>query len=219
MSGFMNQIESATPADDNTEIADAQSLDSARRVVPAAFAGTIQMLRTTSESFAYASTALAAALNNRRLATVAARLSEAATSLSELSRWHCLYGESGIELVSFEAEPAGAPRNLASEAESLLGSSGPEDVLIACDPWGDSELLCWALRVAAMRRVTTVSITSDQPNALAALATHAVSVPAPEDARQEYVAAALRLLVQTAATAMESSLRRTTEPLNASHLS
>lgn len=177
----------------------------------------LRYLSATSEGFAYGSTALAAALNDRHQATIAANMNHAATGLPNLSCWHCRHDERGIDLVpfAFDAWEVQEPGKLDGGAATLVGNAGPGDVLIVCDPWGDNELLCWALRIASHRGITTVAITTEQPNLLAALASHAVRVPVTTPFRQEFVATALRFLVQTAGGALESRRRRTTQPLGA----
>ena len=70
-----------------------------------------------------------------------------------------------------------------------------------------------ALRIASHRGLTTVAITTDRPNLLAALASHAVRVPAAGTFQPEFVATALRYLVQTAGGALDARRRRTAQPL------
>lgn len=173
-------------------------------------------LSANSEGFAYGSTALAAALDKRHHATVAAHLPQATGGVAELSRWECRSAEHGIELAPLTLRRGTG--SLEIDADDLLGAGGPGDVLIACDPLGDNELLCWTLRLASYRRMTTVALTDEQPNLLAALATHAVRVPTPAGARDAFVTAALRFLVQTAGGAMASSRRRATQPMSAALL-
>jgi hypothetical protein len=175
----------------------------------------LRYLSATSEGFAYGSTALASALNDGRSGTIAANMSNEATGLPNLSCWRCRHEERGIDLVplAFDAWPAYDPGKLDSAAARLIGDGRQGDVLIVCDPWGDSELLCWALRIASHRGLTTVAITTDRPNLLAALASHAVRVPAAGTFQPEFVATALRYLVQTAGGALEARRRRTTQPL------
>ena len=184
---------------------------------PVSPAAMLRDLSANSEGFAYGSTALAAALNEGQRATVAAHLPRTADSRPELSRWECRFTEGGIELAPVRLRRGTG--SLEIDADALLGADGPGDVLIACDPGGDNELLCWTLRLASYRRVTTVAITHEQPNLLAVLATHAVRVPAPAASQDAFVAAALQYLVDTAGGALESSRRRTTQPLTAALLS
>jgi hypothetical protein len=175
----------------------------------------LRYLSATREGFAYGSTALAAALNDQRSATIAANLSSDATGLPNLSCWRCRHDVQGIDLVplAFDAWQAHDPGKIDAVAGRLVGDGRHGDVLIVCDPWGDNELLCWALRIASHRGLMTVAITTDQPNLLAALASHAVRVPVTTSFQQEFVATALRYLVQTAGGALEARRRRTTQPL------
>jgi hypothetical protein len=175
----------------------------------------LRRLSATSEGFAYGSTALAAALKEQRRATIAANVRDGSDGLPHLSCWRCQHDERGIDLVpfAFEARTSHDPGNRDAGAANLVGDGGPGDVLIVCDPWGDNELLWWALRIASQRRVTTVAITTEQPNMLAALADHSVRVAAIVPGREESVVAALRFLVQTAGGSLESDLRRATHPL------
>ena len=92
----MSPNESAAQADDDPETGAPQPAVSPRRVFPANAASMVQTLRATSEEFAYGNTALTAALNDRRLATVAARLTTSEVDVPGLSLWRCVYGERGI---------------------------------------------------------------------------------------------------------------------------
>lgn len=170
----------------------------------------------TSEGFAYGSTALAAALTEDRRATIAANVIERDGEFARVACWHCRHNDRGIDLVPRDSRADTSTRSADIEvgAAHLVGDGGPGDILIVCDPWGESDLLCWSLRFAAQRRMTTVAITSDLPNFLTALADHAVRVPATPSHRQEIVVAALRFLVQTAGSALEANRRRATRPLN-----
>jgi hypothetical protein len=198
-------------------VAEAQIAGAPRLANPTTADTMLRYLSATSEGFAYGSTALATALNDRRQATIAANMNHEATGLPNLSCWHCRHDERGIDLApfAFDAWAAHEPGRLDAGAARLVGDGGPGDVLIVCDPGGENELLCWALRIASHRGITTVAITTEQPNLLAALASHAVRVPMTTPFRQEFMATALRFLVQTAGGALESRRRRATQPLGA----
>ncbi|MCC6792507.1 MAG: hypothetical protein IT336_12530 [Thermomicrobiales bacterium] len=200
---------------DELSLTESQTAGSPRRPYPATADTMLRYLSATSEGFAYGSTALAAALNDDRRATIAANMSNEAAGLPNLTCWRCRHDERGIDLVplAFDAWPAHEPGNLDAVASRLIGDGRQGDVLIVCDPWGDNELLCWALRIASHRGLMTVAITTDQPNLLAALASHSVRVPVMASFQQEFVATALRFLVQTAGGALEARRRRTTQPL------
>lgn len=202
-------------------VAGAAAVGPARMPTLPATESLLRSLSATSEGFAYGSTALAAALTAQRQATIVANVSDDAANLPKLSCWRCRHDERGLDLVpfGFDAWAARDRRNADDGAARLVADGGPGDVLIACDPWGDSDLLCRALRIAAHRGMTTVAITSEQPNLLAALASHAVRVPVTMPYHQELVATALRYLVQTAGGALESRRRQITQPLGAGRFS
>lgn len=183
--------------------------------VPLAKEVMLRRLSVTSEGFAYGSTALSAALRGHRRVTIAASLKEPQSGSAALTCWRCDHDEEGITLHAMPALPSvvspepGARTN----AALLLGSSTLGDILVVCDPWGEHELLCRALRIAATRGVTTIAVTSDHPNLLAVLASHAVRVPVTPADRRDYVLAALRHVVQTAGTSLVPAARRITKPL------
>lgn len=186
---------------------DAPALRATSVNAPLATEAMLRQLGATSEDFAYGSTALAVALRERRRAVIAASLSPA----PRVSCWQCDHDEHGIALHPLALGDAHLDGFDAAAAQ-LVGGSTRGDVLVACDPLGEHELLCRALRLAARQGVTTIAITADQPNLLAALATHAVRVPA---AHRDAVAAALAHFVQTAATSLVPLARRVTGPLRA----
>jgi hypothetical protein len=177
----------------------------------------LRHLSATSEGFAYGSTALSAALRGDRRAVIAASLTEADAASAALSCWHCGHDEHGIALQPFSVLPDGSPAPVTVEAGAaqILGGSARGDVLVVCDPWGENELLCWALRMASPRGITTIAVTGDHPNLLAALAVHAVRVPAPPPRQRELVVSALRHFVQTAGATLVPVSRRVTGPLRA----
>jgi DNA-binding MurR/RpiR family transcriptional regulator len=121
----------------------------------------------------------------------------------------------GIELIPFAVDPwTGVdPLLIERRAGEIVGRADRGDVLVVCDPWGDCDLLCWALRTATRYGMTTISITTDQPNILAVLANHAIRVPVTTPFRREFVITALRHLVHTAGTSLIPARRRATGPL------
>jgi hypothetical protein len=175
----------------------------------------LRQLSATSEGFAYGSTALTAALRGERRAVIAASLTEAHASSFMLTCWHCAHDEHGIALSPMPFVPAAFPSHAAAEssAAQILRDCKRGDVLVVCDPWGENEVLCRTLRMAPHRGVTTVAVTSDQPNLLAALASHAVRVPAAAGVRREFVVGALEHFIQTAGTTLVPKSRRITSPL------
>lgn len=183
--------------------------------VPATADAMLRHVSATSEGFAYGSTALSAALRGRREATIAASLADPQSEPARLSCWRCDHDDQGIAL---EAKPltwnaCAPPVDAETAAAQLLGDSGWGDILIVCDPWGEHELLCRALRMASARGITTIAVTGDHPNLLAVLASHAVRVPVTPAVRRDYVLAALRHFVQTAGTSLVPASRRITGPL------
>jgi hypothetical protein len=175
----------------------------------------LRELSLSSEGFAYGCTALASALHDERRVVIAASLTDAYASSWRLSCWSCAYDEHGIALQSMSVALGELAMSPAWGASRIIGHGGAGDVLIACDPWGENDLLCWALRLAPARGVTTIAVTADHPNLLAALAGHAVRVPATPATRRAYVIAALQHIVQTAGTSLVPVARRMTGPLRA----
>jgi hypothetical protein len=209
------EIESVDDPGNHAEAETAEPALLARHHVPATIEAMLRVLQAKCEAFEYGSTALAAALLDHRSVTLAVQTAQPSENASEPAFWRCVDGTRGIDLIPIQNDSSKVLRTRAAEAEALMGLGGPGDVLIVCDPWGDDDFLCSALRVASYRRVTTVTLTSDHPSVVSALATHAVRVSAPNDRRQEFVAAALRYLVQTAGATLDSNRRRATQPLNA----
>lgn len=177
----------------------------------------LRQLSAGSEEFAYGSTALAAALKERRRVVIAANMNREESGLPNLSCWQCTHDDQGIDLHPFAIDPWTGPDHSHVEwrAAQIVGNSTRGDVVVVCDPWGDSELLCWALRTASHHGVTTIAITTDQPNLLAALAVHSIRVPVTAPFRREFVITALRHLVQTAGTTLVPARQRITGPLRA----
>jgi hypothetical protein len=174
----------------------------------------LRQLSAVSEGFASGSTLMAQALKNRCRVIIAANMDHDEFSCSKLTCWICTHDEDGIDLVPL-TESSAASSTLPAEpwADQLIGRSAKGEVLIVCDPWGDNELLCRALRVAANRGVATIAITTDQPNLLAVLAHHSIRVPVTAPFRREFVITALRHLVQTAGVSLIPAQRRATGPL------
>lgn len=185
--------------------------------VPGSTETMLRRLSATSEGFSYGSTALSTALRGRRRATIAASLAEPQAEQATLSCWRCDHDEEGIALQAMATawEPSAPAIAAEAAAAQLLSTSAWGDILVVCDPSGEHELLCLALRMAAARGVTTIAVTGDHPNLLAVLASHAVRVPGTPAVRREHVLAALRHFLQTAGTALVPAARRVTGPLRA----
>jgi hypothetical protein len=173
----------------------------------------LKQLSAVSEGFASGSTLLANAFGAHRQIIIAANMNSDAFSLPALSFWTCVCDEHGIDLIPFSLSPS-IPFDLETNvlAPRLFGNGTKGDVLVVCDPWGDNEALCRALRVATKREIATIAITTDRPNLLAVLAHHSIRVPAIDPCCREFVIAALRHLVQTAAGSLVPAHRRLTAP-------
>ncbi len=179
----------------------------------------LKQLGSTNEEFSYGSTALANSLRERRRVVIAANLCHESTGVSGLSGWECTHDSQGIELRPLAIDLLRTKNfdHVESGAIQLVGNGTRGDAIVVCDPFGDNELLLWALRVASRLGVVTIAITTDQPNLLAALANHAIRVAAPASNRQEYVVSALRHLVQAAGVSLVPARQRATGPLHSLH--
>jgi len=179
----------------------------------------LKQLSSTNEEFAYGSTALANSLRERRRVVIAANLCHESTGVSGLFGWECTHDAEGIELRPLAIDLLRSQNfdHVESGAIQLVGNGTRGDAIVVCDPFGDNELLLWALRVASRLSVVTIAITTHQPNLLAALANHAIRVPAPTPNRQEYMVSALRHLVQAAGVSLVPARQRATGPLRALH--
>ena len=169
----------------------------------------LNRLSVESEAFASGSILLAKALDARYRIVIGANMSKEADCASSLSFWECTHDDDGINLIPI---PADVSCSNLEDAEHVLteiidiGTKG--DVLVVCDPWGDNELFCWALQLSKVRAISTISITTDQPNLLAALAQHAIRVPVVLPYHRENMIAALRQLIHAATDVVIPASRR-----------
>ena len=191
-----------------------QSGDGTDVLRPATPFAMLRQLSADSEGFASGSTLMAKAIQARRRVIIVADMNQDEFSRSNLSCWSCTHDDQGIDLLPL-AETSTASGILRAElwADQLIDGGGLGDALIVCDPWGDNELLCRALRVAARKEIETIAITTDQPNLLAVLAHHSIRVPVTAPFRREFVITALRHLVQTAGVSLVPAQRRATGSL------
>ena len=174
----------------------------------------LRQLSGSSEGFASGSTVMAAAMAAQRQVVIVVNINHDAVSLADLSCLRCTYDEQGIQLSNI-ANSSTKSTNLKGEqwVDQLLGEGAIGDLLIVCDPWGDSELLCAALQSANHRRIATVAITTDQPNLLAAIAQFSIRVPVTEPYRRKFVITVLRHLMKRAGVGLISAQQRITGPL------
>ena len=179
-------------------------------------AAMLRQLSAFSVGFANGSVAISKALVARRQVVIAANMSHDAVSLPALSCWHCTHDQHGIELRPFAIGALWSPKLHAEPwVDQLIGNGTKGDALVVCDPWGDNELLCWALRVASQREIETIAITTDQPNLLAAFVHHSIRVPVTPPFDREFAITALHHLVDTAGVAVIPAHRRALGPLRA----
>jgi hypothetical protein len=144
-----------------------------------------------SDDFSLASAAIVTALRQDREVTIALSVVETPGANGKLIGWRCVRGVQGIDLV---------PMDFGSEPFGLAVK--PRDVLVACDPWGEAEGLFQMARTTALRGATTIAITGDRPNLLAAQATHVVRVPIELPSRPRAIITVLRHLVQAAGASL-----------------
>lgn len=111
----------------------------------------LKQLGSTNEEFAYGSTALANSLRERRRVVIAANLCYESTGVSGLSGWECSHDNQGIQLRPLAIDLLRTKNfdHVESGAIQLVGNGTRGDAIVVCDPFGDNELLLWALRVAS----------------------------------------------------------------------
>ena len=176
----------------------------------------LRQLNASSEDFANSSVALTKALQARRSVVVAVNMNPTPISGSTLTCWTCTHDEQGIELRPIDTGDFDREAVKGDVwADQLLGTGKRGDALVVCDPWGDHELLCWALRLATRREIATISITTERPNLLSVLSHYSIRVPRTEPWSRDPVITVLGHLVQTAGVGVIPAHKRATGPLRA----
>ena len=184
----------AVPPDSPVQIVDVSSEDDA-----GPFSTLLGQMTAKNEAFAFGSVVLAKALEAQRRIIIAANLNRDALTIANLTCWHCQHDERGIDLRPIGPESWSSPDILPEPwADTLIGAVSPGDALIVCNPWGDHDLLWWALRTAVSRNVATIAITPDVPNLLAISAHYAIRVPVVTSYERETTVTVLQHLVHSA---------------------
>lgn len=157
-------------------------------------AALVHAISTRCEQFSLGSAAMVDAIRRERAVTILLNVSAAESSTGGVAGWRCTRGARGLDLV---------PLGFTSELREISAERG--DVLIACDPSGESEVIFQLVSSAARQGATTISISGANPNLLAARATFPIRVPITAPARPQTTITVLRHLVQSAGSALEGS--------------
>lgn len=162
----------------------------------------VRGLLVENESFAYASVAIATALDRRRRVVIAQ--SDTLTPPHTNTR---TFGRAILSPLGIRVIPVSIARPV--DIHSVLPADGAEgDLLLICDPSGDQEELLWDAVLARQAKAITIAITGSHPSFLAAQAAHAIQLPLAPHRHSETTTAIINHLMEAATRARSANRRR-----------